>query len=194
MDIRQEYRQYLMSLILPSDGSNGQLGAGSDSTALSLFESLDEVPFKVLVPMDENRIMDAMDLREMFTNGDVSRAEKMTTQPVTLLEILINLCMFLAYARENLVYDSSTERWFYELLANAGIDEKTPRWRVIQIGRRIVNREYGADGEGGFFPCFGFGHGSRYAGRNDGEERSYDMRETELWMQMNEYLMERYHV
>ena len=191
MDIRKEYRRYLMSLILPSAGRYGRLGAGSDSTALSLFESLDEVPFKANVPMDDNRISDALEMREQWYGDDRRLAEAMSTQPVTLLEILVELCLYLAYARENLIFDASAERWFYELLGNAGIDEFTPRWRVIQIGKRIVNREYGPDGEGGFFPCFGF---ERRASMDDGEVRADDMRKVELWMQLNEYLVENYHV
>lgn len=176
-----------MSLILPHNG------VGSGSTALSLFASLDDVEFKAYVPMDDNRISDALEMREQWYGDNRRLAEAMSRQPVTLLEILVELCLYLAYARENLVYDSSAERWFYELLGNVGIDERTPRWRVIQIGRRIVERDYEPDGEGGFFPCPEF---SGFYDVDDpvGQARTNDMRKVELWMQLNEYLVERYHV
>ena len=175
-DIRKEYRLHLMSLILPPE----HLGDGSDSTALYLFETLDEIPFEVHVAMDKNRVMDALDTRDQWTKNDRMREEQLKRTPVSLLEILVGLCLSLEYARKNLTDHYEAERRFYELLGNAGIHEYTPRWRILLAGTNVVNRNYAPNGEGGFFPC-------------DRRICQQDMRKTELWMQMNEYLLEKYH-
>ena len=157
-----------MSLILPSSE------VGPDSPSLFLFRALDEVVFEAVHPMDENRIADAMDLRER--SGMI---RELGGKPVSLLEIVVVLSMYMSYARENLVIAAGPDRWFFEMLSNAGIGYGCSEEEIITKGKRIVDRTYEPDGRGGLFPLLN-GAGC-------------DMRLVELWMQLNAYLVERYH-
>ena len=154
---REAYRNYLLSLVLPGGGR-------PDSTALFLFRALDEVPFRAVHRMDDNRIADAMDIRRDWTNADLG--------PVTLLEIVVELSLYMAYAREKLVPESDPWRWLTEMVGNAGIREGMSFREIVDAGERIVRNEVS------LFPLDGFGE---------------DARDMELWMQLNRYLVERYH-
>ena len=162
---RDAYLFYLMSLVLPETSPALPEGGGrADSTALFLFHALDEVEFTAVHRMDDNRIADAMDIRRGY-GGPVYG-------PVTLLEILVELSLYLAYAREKLIPESDPWRWFSEMIHNAGIQEDMSYNEIIRIGERIVANERS------LFPI-----------TEDGEYGS----NMELWMQLNRYLVERYH-
>lgn len=154
-----DYLYYLMSLILPPEET------GPGSPALFLFRALNEVPFIAYNEMDKNRVADAIDIRDGWS-------AEMQDRPVTLLEIVVELSLYLASARENMMASPEPGRWFMEILGNAGISMRTPREKIIEIGKRIVRRELG------LFPL----------DRTDG-----DAKQMELWMQLNRYLVERYH-
>ena len=191
---RTDYIYYLMSLILPPR----EVGPGSP--ALFLFRTLDEIPFEAVCAMDQNRMMDAIRIREGYGAGE-------ELGPVTLLEIVVELCLYLADARENMMARPEASRWFRELMRNAGIDERSSREEILEAGERIVKREYGRDGYGGLFPLMdGLGERDVYDSRElDGRDGrgvngvncvnggTDDAREMELWMQLNRYLVQRYH-
>lgn len=158
------YLLHLHRLVLP------HYGGEPDDTTLFLFRELDNIPFEVLVDMDENRVYDAMNMR--------AQAGLLDDRGVSLLEILVELSYYMAFARENLVRDSSMERWFFEMLRNAGLDEFSSVEEIQRAGKRIVRREYDENGVGGLFPMV--------------KTTRMDQREVELWMQMQEYLIQRY--
>ena len=157
MDNREDYRLYLMELIRP-------FGSMEDPPALLLFRALDEVPFTVTHSMDNNRIADAMNIRSgygYFVDG-----------PVTLLEIMVELSLYLAYAREKLIPESDPWRWFSEMANNAGIYEGMRYEEIVDQGNRVVSSEVS------MFPL---------------DDEGEDNRGMELWMQLNRYLVKRYH-
>ena len=149
---RENYRLYLMDLL------------HADPTALFLFRALDAVPFRVIHQMDDNRIADAMDIRGGYDGR--------TDGPVTLLEIITELSLYMSYAREKLMPESDPWRWFQEMIYNAGINDRMSFEEIVSQGYRVVNNEVS------LFPLVGEGE---------------DARDMELWMQLNRYLVERYH-
>ena len=71
-----------------------------------------------------------------------------------------------------------TGQWFWNMLVSLGLgsidDRKFDRYLVDDVLERFLNREYKRNGEGGLFTV------------NNGR----DMRQTEIWYQMNYYLRE----
>lgn len=132
-------------------------------------------PFTVIIPFDQNRVLDAKALRDGYGlyNG-----------PISVLEVLIALAIRMD--REFVGYPGSPnpQIMFWEFLSNLGLTRfddthyySTEQIKVSTIVKRFVNRLYDQNGVGGIFPLH----------RTD-----RDQRQLELWSQMNEYIMERY--
>lgn len=168
-DICKKYRAYLTSLVHSERG-------GSGYPSPFLFDVLDEIPFKSLVTGDENRIADALYMRHLWevdSTYHISAIDK----PVSLLEIMVILSQDLSFMCTGLVENSSVERWFDEMINNLQLNFSENDDENRRILERVVTREYGSDGVGGLFPL-----------RNPGQ----DQRKSELWIQANEYIIERY--
>jgi hypothetical protein len=145
-----------------------------------LFAVMCDVEFVALVPFDQNRIGDALRLRNQFSNetGVLNRA--LMGLPVTVLEVLVGLSermWELAYDPDN---DNSSLYWFWMLVRNLGLtdyddpncdEEDLSRIRDILV--KFVNREYEENGTGGLFPL---------------DYPEEDQREVELWYQMQHYM------
>lgn len=169
MDIQEEYRANLISLVRSERG-------GSGYPSPFLFRLLDETPFESLVRGDENRVADAMYARHLWL-VDKKYDINMNQKPVSLLEIMVILSQDLSFMCAGLVTNSSVDRWFNEILRNLQLDSCHGEWEKRRILERVVAREYGTDGTGGLFPL-----------RNPAK----DQRKVELWMQANEYVLENY--
>ena len=104
----------------------------------------------------------------------------------SMLELLVVLVRRLNYELLDSQYEADIWKWTEELLANAGLsqfvnarfeaDEHASE-HVTQILKDIIYRQYGFDGEGGFFPL---------------KCPRYDQRNVELLIQMNNYIEENY--
>jgi len=126
--------------------------------------------------MDRNRAMDGVALRERYGCDN-----DLLGEPCSVLEMLIAL----SARMENLTHDydagDRTSQWFWLMLTNLGLncmdddnfDEGTAEWIVD----RFLDREYEYDGsEGGLFVL---------------KQPYNDLREVEIWVQMNWFLSER---
>ena len=132
----------------------------------------------VLIPNDDNRIEDGLYLREEFTDEfDISN-QVILTGPCSLLEMMIGL----AKRIEDSFGMRSACEWFWEMMDNlywmgfTDSDSWSNEDLYVTI-EELLKRKYDRNGDGSLFPM-------KHAKR--------DMRKTEIWYQMSNYLIERY--
>jgi hypothetical protein len=158
-----EYFEWLTSQI--------EIPAGNHNTYYDLFERLHETEFVWIVQGDDNRIMDAMDLRSEFIRG-----WKAARRPVSVLELLIGVSR-----RTEWVAGGTAPQWAWVLLKNLRLTKASDPWngakarRVDEILENFIWRTYESDGQGGFFPL-------RFP--------NVDQRQLEIWYQMQAYAIE----
>lgn len=131
--------------------------------------------FTWLIPMDENRAEDGLGLR--YEHG---LHDSYDHKPCSVLEVLIALSVNWEH---EITYDfkkgDRSSDWFWEMLDNLGLlnypDYRFDRENVEEIVDIFLNRTYQKNGEGGIFPL--------KTGIND-------QRKCELWIQLQNYLLE----
>lgn len=142
------------------------------NTYNDLFMRLYETEFVWIVPHDDNRLQDGLELRREFA-GNRRGLDEM---PSNLLEVLIALSRRVAWTTNR-----GPEFWAWQLLDNLRLtkssDPLTGRKaeRVEEILETLIWRTYERDGNGGFFPL--------NFPRDDQTKR-------EIWDQMNAYVNE----
>ena len=161
--IDHDYYEWLISQIaIP----NGKSYSG-------LFEIMHNTEFHWTVPNDDNRLVDALDLRVQFLDG---RAPILDLYGATLLEVLVSLSQKTAFTA-----GGSPRKWAWKLIKNLRLSSKSDPLtdedvaKISNILDTLVWRTYQPDGRGGFFPL------------NHPEE---DQTKVEIWYQMNKYVIE----
>lgn len=138
--------------------------------------------FTWFVPNDDNRWAEGIDLRHEWIH--TKRIEDVDNDWLELgcsvLEMLIALARRVSFESEG-----TPAQQFWKLVQNLELDRYTDDIYEISIAEevedtldRLIRRTYGRDGTGGLFPL-------RRARR--------DQRRIELWYQMSDYLLEKYH-
>ena len=143
---------------------------------MKLLEYLHRIEFRYLIPMDQNRAMDGIDLRWRFTLEEGSELDM--DEPCSVLEMLIALAI---RCEENIMDDPAvgdrTGQWFWGMIVNLGLgsmtDARFDRYFVDDVIERFLNREYEPDGRGGLFKI---------------RDCDYDLRDVEIWHQLLWYL------
>ena len=134
----------------------------SDYRKLLLF--LNDIPFSYIIPMDDNRIADGIDLRYRFGYD----TEIPYAQIATYLDI-----------RTASVLEDDVGKWFWIMINNLGLGEYKDLYfnkaKVDRIVKKFIERNYNKNGSGGLFIT-----------NND----NTDMRNMEIWDQMHLYLNE----
>lgn len=155
----------------------------SNKSYRKLFARLYDTEFTYTIPMDGNRAEDGIDLRYRFGREhlyhDAMVASCLDDRPCSVLEMMTALSI---RCEEHIMDDpdvgNRTGQWFWGMLVSLGLgsmdDRKFDRYFVDRILERFLNREYERNGEGGLFTV------------NNGR----DMRNIEIWYQMNYYLSE----
>lgn len=145
-------------------------------TYWDLLSQMYDKTFVWLVPNDDNRVQDGLDLRnEWVALNDIRVDHEWMIRDCSFLEIVISLSRRLAFEGEG-----HPPVWFWHLLGNLGLQECTDRSKynqewVDEVLDTVIQRTYEPNGRGGLFPL-------RYP--------KHDQREVELWYQMNEYLLD----
>lgn len=161
---------------------------------------LHRIQFMPMVMMDWNRNDDALNLVWEWAEslGD-NEDETMNTvidlegeHPngfCTMLELLVVLSRMLDYELKDSEYDYGTGYWAELLIRNIGLEEYVnhnveedydrAEEAVIELVGTVILRQYGWDGEGGFFPL---------------SHPASDQRDEELLIQMNNYIAENYDI
>lgn len=174
--IQNSYFRWLCSMV--SDSKPGRY------TYNKLLSYLDNAEFTFVLPMDENRCADGVDLRYRFGDekdipGPVI-ASCLDDRPCSILEMMVALAI---RCEESIMVDpdngAKPGRWFWKMIENLGLitmtDDHFDEEHVNGIVWRFLNRDYKPDGAGGL----------AYIPNTD-----YDMRSMEIWYQMMHYLTE----
>lgn len=143
-----------------------------------LLACLHEREFTYLLPIDENRAIDGVDLRYRFVYETGAQYIPMQDEPCSVLEMMAALCL---RCEEQIMDDpdigNRTSEWFFAMIDSMGLRGMTDdafNERIVQTRiDRCLERRYEPDGRGGFFTVPGC---------------RYDMRKTEIWYQAMWYL------
>jgi hypothetical protein len=160
-----------------------QIEINSNKKYNDLFARLHETEFIWVIPHDDNRVCDGLDLRTEYLDGtvgwkmeDIMRLPIMTGKGASVLEVTIGLSRRVAFT-----CGGEAPWWAWQLMGNLGLYKfpdpmtKTKANRLNEILEALIWRTYKRNGEGGFFPL------------TDPKE---DQTKVEIWYQMNQYAME----
>ena len=145
---------------------------GTPKTFDGLFRILHSRDFVWIIPNDDNRVADALDLRrEIWGEGN-----QIPRSGVSTLEVLVALSRRLAFNA-----GGDREHWAGQLIRNLGLHKmydpltKRKSMQIEDTLEALIWRTYDADGTGGFFPL---------ARMED------DQTQVEIWYQMSAYINE----
>lgn len=148
------------------------------SSHKKLLCNLHNIDFVYILPMDENRASDGIDLRYRFGYecgyDDSMIAILLDDRPCTVLEMMIALSL---RCEEYIMYDPENGdrigQWFWEMIVSLGLgsmnDTNFDRDHTFDTITRFMNREYAPNGAGGLYTV---------------DNPKQDMRTVEIWSQM----------
>lgn len=133
--------------------------------------------FVWLIPHDDNRAVDGLDLRSEYCYSQGLELNALTNLgPVTFLEVLIGLSRRLSFAA-----GGNAQGWAWQLMNNLELHKmpdplsRRKAKQVEDILETCIWRTYTPDGQGGFFPL---------------AWSDEDQTKVELWYQMAAYIDE----
>lgn len=147
-----------------------------------LLNHLNDIDFQYILPMDGNRAEDGIALRYRFgyekEYADSMVASYLDNRPCSVLEMLIAL----AFRCEEHIMDNPDTgnrmgQWFWDMIDNLGLESmNNSQFNAAytdDVIFRFMERKYKRNGEGGLFTI---------------NHCKYDMRNVEIWYQLNWYL------
>lgn len=143
-----------------------------------LLMRLHEIEFTWLIPFDDNRADDGIQLRRSFAlvRGDASLSDYIVG-PCSVLEMMVALAIRCETTMDDDAVGDRTGQWFWGMIHNLGlspmIDSAYDRTYIDKVITRFLNREYEPDGKGGLFTI-------KHCDR--------DLRTVEIWWQLSWYL------
>ena len=143
----------------------------------NLLSDLYEEEFTVIIDRDVNRAIDGTNLRFQYAD-EYSYMDIMDIleMPCSVLEMMVALALRFKNSTLN-GYNYNASDIFWEMIRNMGLDDQTDNNYstdvVLDAIDILVNREYDSDGSGG--------------GLFIVKDPRQDMRDTELWFQINWY-------
>ena len=175
-DISNNYFNWLCSLVNDSKPNR--------ESYYHLLTFLHSVDFMYIIPMDGNRYADGINLRYRYGRErkieDPVIASCLDNNPCSVLEMMVALAVrceeFIMYNPDKGVLSG---RWFWMMVENLGLEDMTDSRFDIEPARSVVYRflarDYSHDGQGGlvYIP-----------------NSPYDLRNMEIWYQMQRYLSE----
>jgi hypothetical protein len=148
-----------------------------DQTYWDLIKIMFEKRFDALVPHDDNRMQDGLDLRTEFCHSNHISMDALHFLGVcSFLEVLIGLSHRLEFNA-----GGNHRQWAWQLLDNLELTkmiDPLPKRKATQINHildAVIRRTYKPDGQGGFFPL---------------AWPDEDQTKVELWYQMAAYIHE----
>lgn len=147
-----------------------------------LLKYLHRTEFSYILPMDMNRQSDGIDLRYQYgyenSIDDRMIACYIDTKPCSVLEMMAALAK---RCEDDIMHDSDfgdrTSQWFLYMIESLGLsdmmDDNYDPYLVENVVNRFLARKYKKDGKGGLFYIPGC---------------KKDMRNAEIWYQMNWYI------
>lgn len=169
--IRNAYFEWMIDLVCNNRFSK-------DISYRKLLTLLHTIEFRYSIDRDENRAMDGVYLRYYysFTNGYDDLSEFLEG-PCSVLEMMVALAIKCEDIMDDTAYGDRTAQWFWGMVTNLGLggmyDAKFDKRVAIDCIERFLDRDYAPNGKGGLFTVRG---------------PHPDMRDLEIWYQMNLYL------
>ena len=176
-DIAEEYFKWLCQSVMTCDYDT------PPEPYEKLLRLLFNTSFYSNMEMDRNRAADGLGLRDKFASLDGSDQIYLAMgETCTVLEMLVALSMRIDHdLMFDIRYGNRTGNWFWLMIENLGLnrmDDKHYNENIaIDILSGFLDRRYGSDGFGGLFYV-----------RNP----KVDMRNLDIWYQMNAYFNENY--
>lgn len=162
-------------------------GRYTDEAYWELAKALWDTDFYYSISMDANRAADGLDLRDRYTRAGGTDGY---SGPCTVLEVLVALADRMDNMYDEMDGECKAPIFFWEMIENLGLenysdtcfDDNPDRAGLYlqRIHRKVatwLDRDFEYDGTGSPFPL---------------ERPRGDQRDTELWYQMNGYLIEHY--
>lgn len=149
-----------------------------------LLTYLNNVAFRYINPMDGNRAEDGVNLRYRYgEENNVDRhmvARYLDDRDCTVLEMMVALALRCEHQiMEDDDFGDRTGHWFWGMIDSLGLldeyDDVFDEDHVADVVYQFLNREYDRNGKGGLFTV---------------ENPPRDMRNVDIWYQMNYYLIE----
>lgn len=144
-----------------------------------LLMHLHNIEFTWIIPLDDNRADDGVQLRRKFAlrRNDIT-LRRYLTGPCSVLEMMVALAVRCEeWIMDDTQMGNRAGQWFWGMIHNLGLspmtDSKFDRDFIDDVIARFLNRDYEPDGRGGLFTI-----------RNCSE----DLRTVEIWCQLSWYL------
>lgn len=180
-DLLSKYFQWMCSLICGDDYD-------TRFKYKKLLNRLHDIEFYYIIPMDENRLQDGIDLRYRFgydcryTDADIQEYLDLDNKSCSVLEMMVSLALA---CEEHIMDDPNvgdrTGVWFWGMIDNLGLLDMTNDNFDPDIVDSVIvdflNRNYEPNGEGGLFTL---------------KQSRYDLRNVDIWYQMMWYLTENF--
>lgn len=150
-----------------------EYGRNTSKTYDELLKCLFAKEFVWIIPNDDNRMEDGLDLRTEFLGG---RHYEILQQGVSILEVIVALSRRLAFNAEG-----DPNMWAWRLIENIEIHSftdpiKPNEYEILNdMLETLIWRQFSTDGIGSFFPLL------------DPKE---DQTKVEMWYQMSAYINE----
>lgn len=155
---------------------------GDVSGYSKLLDYLYQVDFVWIIPMDENRAKDGLNLRNRFCDlysfDTVQLQEIFGNKPCSMLEMMIALSIRIEDDFMGTENSNQIPRWFWSMIFSMGLqfnkDETFNSDKVDSIILQFIEHRYGPDGRGSLFHV---------------PMRNVDFRNLQIWDQMNYWLI-----
>ena len=143
-----------------------------------LLMHLHNTEFTYILPMDENRALDGISMRNKYAYdhgyedhmGDILED---LDGPCSVLEMMIGLASRCEETMDDPEKGDRTGQWFWRMVTNLGLggmtDARYDKDEVTYILNRFLRREYDRDGRGGLFTV---------------KDPPTDLRKVEIWYQL----------
>lgn len=149
-----------------------------------LLRKLQQTEFRWILDMDEDRAENGVGLRFRFgweSNYEVRDVDVcLNDRPCSILEMMVALCIKMESVMADERYGDRTGEWFYCMIQSLGLDEMFnghyDEEYVSTVLDNFMSRVYRMNGKGGLFTV---------------RRCNEDMRNVEIWAQMNRWLIER---
>ena len=141
-----------------------------------------QINFVFLMDRDENRFYDGISLRYYYGNevsADQKQIEKvLDDRPCSVLEMLVALALRIENElMSDPEYGNRAWKWFWKMMTNLNLggmtNDKFDEEYVDRVIERMLARKYEANGRGGLFTI---------------ANCKEDLRDVEIWAQMNWYI------
>jgi len=126
-----------------------------------LINTLSQIEFIWVHPMDKNRADDGIELRGRFSyeTGYFLDSSSGITNKCSFFEMIAGLAIKIEVQIMRNSSGDRTSMWFFEMIKNLGFYEYTNKnWKaeyennIRDICQKVIKREYNNDGKGGLFP------------------------------------------